>query len=86
MRRPDQIETWIGQAVAVNSRAGHLVGIVADVGGRGLTLERSGPRDSTTRATRWLPWGAVHDVILASSLSAPDDIEPSLPTSHKKEI
>jgi hypothetical protein len=77
VRRQRGIEAWIGEAVAVNTRAEHLVGIVAEVEALGITLEHSGRRDSTIRATRFVPWRSINDVILASTLTVPDDITPT---------
>lgn len=86
MRRRAGIEAWmIGQAVAVNSRTGHVVGIVADVGERGLTLTQSGARGSTVRSTRFMPWSSVFEVILASTLPVPNDIDLIAPTSDNTE-
>jgi hypothetical protein len=74
------IESFIGAQVAVNYKAGHLVGVLADVGIRGITLRDSGPWRSSVRATRWMPYGAVIDVILASTLPAyAEDTEGETP-------
>lgn len=64
------IESWIGDEVAVNYRAGQVIGVLADVGDRGLTLRNSGPWRSSVRAARWIPYGAVLDVVLTSTLPA----------------
>lgn len=79
------IEAWIGEAVAVNAKGGHMVGVVAAVDAIGLTLERAGRRDSTVRATTFVPWRSVADVVLASTLPARDDIDPKKQTNRTKE-
>lgn len=74
------IESWIGKEVAVNYRAGHVLGVLADVGVRGLTLRDSGPWRSSLRASRWIPYGAILDVTLASTLPAySNDTEGATP-------
>lgn len=66
------IKGWIGEPVAVNRRdERQIVGLLDDVDKLGVTLTRAGARELPIRATVFVPWLAITDVFLASTLPTP---------------
>lgn len=67
-----KIKEWIGEPVAVNRRdEWQIVGLLESVDKLGVTLTRAGRRELPIRATVFVPWLAITDVILASTLPTP---------------
>lgn len=66
------IKGWIGKPVSVNRRdERQIVGLLDDVDKLGATLTRAGARELPIRATVFVPWLAITDVFLASTLPTP---------------